>query len=62
MSDFIAIAVTKRNNVEEINNLQLLQQNDTRNVPSNTDDENMVSLDKLLKAVQTLVIPVPKKN
>ena len=60
--DFITTTIDERKNAEEINHLQLLQQNDAGNVPPNTAAENVVSSDKLLKVVQTLAIPVPKKN
>ena len=62
VSNFNATTVAERKKAEEISSLQLLQQSKTKNVPPNTVAENTVSLDKLLKAVQTLAVPVSKKN
>ena len=62
VSDFMATTVAKRKNAEEKSPLRLLQQKETKNVQPKTAVGNTVSLDKLLKAVQSLAIPITKKK
>ncbi|GBN42406.1 hypothetical protein AVEN_69308-1, partial [Araneus ventricosus] len=60
IADFLATTVAQRKEEEELNRLRLTQQIESNNTTHSV--ENIQSLDKLLKAVQTLSIPVPKKD
>ncbi|GBN49956.1 hypothetical protein AVEN_101376-1 [Araneus ventricosus] len=59
IADFLSTTVAQRKE-EELNRLRLTQQIESNNTAHSV--ENIQSLDKLLKAVQTLSIPVPKKD
>ncbi|GBO23130.1 Pro-Pol polyprotein, partial [Araneus ventricosus] len=60
IADFLATTVAQRKEEEELNRLRLTQQIESNNTTHSV--ENIQSLDKLLKAVQTLSISVPKKD
>ncbi|GBN12433.1 hypothetical protein AVEN_101833-1 [Araneus ventricosus] len=59
IADFLATTVAHQKEEEEIR-LHLTQQTESNNATLSV--EYILSSDKLLKAVQTLSIPVPKKN
>ncbi|GBO21807.1 hypothetical protein AVEN_20514-1 [Araneus ventricosus] len=60
IADFLATTMAQRKEEEELNRLRLTQQIESNNTTHSV--ENIQSLDKLFKAVQTLSIPVPKKD
>ncbi|GBM73047.1 hypothetical protein AVEN_268525-1 [Araneus ventricosus] len=61
IADFLATTVAQQKKEEELNRLRLTQQTESNNT-THDSVETIQSLDKLLKADQTLSIPVPKKN